>query len=112
MKRQVKKSTRINKGNRNLKAALSQSGWAAAKTKNTFLRAKYNSMVGRKGKKKTIIVLAHKILIAAYHILSKREKYHELGSAFLEQRLKNNRIKYLKNQLHELGLEEVAKQVA
>jgi hypothetical protein len=37
--------------------------------KNTYLSAKYYSLVGRRGKKRALIAVGHKILIMAYQIL-------------------------------------------
>lgn len=33
--------------------------------------------MGRRGKKKALVAVGHKIIVAAYHILSKGEKYKE-----------------------------------
>lgn len=44
-------------------------------------------MVGRKGKKKAAVAIAHKILVIAYHILKTDTPYTELGADFLEKRL-------------------------
>ncbi len=49
-----------------------QCAWAATRTKGTYLRSKYDSLVGRRGKKKALIAVGHKILIAAYFILKKQ----------------------------------------
>jgi len=73
------------KGNKALTTALLEAAWAASKTR-TFLGSKYWSMVGRKGKKKATIALAHKILVISYHILSTGSPYNELGADFLEKR--------------------------
>ena len=46
------KSGRITYGNKFLRAFLVQMGWAASRTKNTYLSSKYKSLVGRRGKKR------------------------------------------------------------
>src|SRR5680860_643614 len=61
------KSGRITHDNKNLRSTLVELGSTASRTKDTNFGAKHKSMVGRRGKKKTIIALGHKILIAAYH---------------------------------------------
>jgi transposase len=48
---------------------------AASRTKGTYLRAKYESMIGRKGKKKALLIVGHKILCAVFHILKNKEDY-------------------------------------
>lgn len=89
---------------------LTQCAWAASRTKKTYLRSKYDSLVGRRGKKKALIAVGHKILIAAYFVLKDKVEYKELGYEYLEKRNKEKRIaKYLKT-LKELGVEVEIKQ--
>ena len=85
--------------------------WGATRTKGTYFRVKYESMVGRRGKKKALLAIGHKILVASYHIIKDQVPYHELGANYLLERRKNNRIDYLKRQLKELGydLENIEK---
>jgi transposase len=90
-----------------LKALIVQTAWAATRTKGTYLRAKYDSLVGRRGKKRALIAVGHKILCSIYHILKNKEPYKELGSAFLEERKIKNKVKYINQQLKELGYEQV-----
>ena len=66
-------------GNKCLKTMLTEFAWVASKTKDTYLRSKYHSLVGRRGKKKALVALGHKILIMCYHILKYRRAYKELG---------------------------------
>jgi transposase len=49
----------------NMRSILTECGWAASRTKNSYLSSRYKNIVGRRGKKKAIIALRHKILIAA-----------------------------------------------
>jgi len=86
---------------------LVQSAWAASRTKGTYFRAKYDSLVGRRGKKRALIAVGHKILCAVYHVLTKKEKYKELGSTFLEAKKIKNKIKNINQQLQDLGYEPV-----
>jgi len=98
-----KKNSRTTHGNKYLKALLVEMAWGAVKTKGTYFRAKYESMVGRRGKKRTLVAIAHKILIASYHIIKNNVPYQELGANYLLERKKKNKIDYLKRQLRELG---------
>ena len=72
------KSGRITYGNAFLRTFLVQMAWAAARTKNTYLSSKYKSLVGRRGKKRAVIAVGHKILIAAYFIMKNKVGYNEL----------------------------------
>jgi transposase len=96
------KSGRITYGNKYLRGLLVECGWASSRTKNTYMSAKYKSMVGRRGKKKTIIALGHKILIATYFIIKDRVAYNELGPDHLNNFRKDRLIAYYKRQLEKL----------
>ena len=89
-----------------------QCAWAATRTKGTYLRSKYDSLVGRIGKKRALIAVGHKILIAAYFILKDKVAYKELGAEFLQNKNKDKRIKKYLKLLSELGAEIELKKVA
>jgi len=84
---------------------LVQCAWAATRTKHTYLRSKYDSLVGRRGKKRALIAVGHKILIAAYYILKDKTKYRELGEEFLQNQNKDKKINRHLKQLKELGVD-------
>jgi len=96
------KSGRITYGNKYLRSLLVECGWAASRTKNTYMSAKYKSLVGRRGKKKTIIALGHKILIATYFIIKNKVAFKELGEDHLNNFRKDRLIAYYKQQLEKL----------
>lgn len=86
-----------------------ESGWAASRTKNTYLRSKYDRIVPRRGKKRAQMAVAHKQLIAAYHIFKNKEPYKELGVEFLASRTKvsNSRLERYKAELEKHGYQVV-----
>ena len=88
-----------------MRTLLTQCAWAATRTKGTYLRSKYDSLVGRRGKKKALIAVGHKILIAAYYILKDQIPYKELGSDFLDNQRKNKQIQHHLKRLKELGID-------
>ena len=59
-------------------------------------------MVGRRGKKKTIIALGHKILIASYFIIKNKVEFKELGEDYLNNFRRDKLIAYYKKQLEGL----------
>ncbi|MFZ4771492.1 MAG: hypothetical protein ACOYLO_15015 [Ferruginibacter sp.] len=77
------------------------------------MRSKYESLAGRRGKKRALIAIGHKILIATYFILKDKVAYKELGTEYLQELKKDKQItKHLKL-LKELGVEvEIKKEVA
>lgn len=96
------KSGRITYGNKYLRSLLVEQGWAASRTKNTYLSSKYKSLVGRRGKKRAIIAVGHKILIAAYFIIKNKVAFNELGKDYLNNFRKDKLVEYYKKQLEKL----------
>ena len=99
-------------GNKCLKTMLTEFAWVASKTKDTYLRSKYHSLVGRRGKKKALVALGHKILIMCYHILKYRHPYKELGGDYLDNRRKDKITRSYIERLNHLGYEVTLKQAA
>ena len=99
-------------GNKCLKTMLTEFAWVASKTKDTYLRSKYHSLVGRRGKKKALVALGHKILIMCYHILKYRHPYKELGGDYLDNRRKDKITRSYIKRLNHLGYEVTLKQAA
>lgn len=89
-----------------------QCAWAATRTKGTYLRSKYDSLVGRRGKKKALIAVGRKILIAVYFMLRDKVSYKELGAEYLEKMTKDKQIKRYLQRLKELGVEVELQKVA
>jgi len=69
-------------------------------------------LVVRRGKKRALIAIGHKILIATYFILKDREPYKELGSEYLQSRNKNKKVNRYLKYLKEMGVEVEIKKVA
>lgn len=76
------------------------------------MRSKYDSLVVRRGKKRALIAVGHKILIAAYFILKDQVAYKDLGAGFLDNKRKVNQIQHHLKRLRELGLDIEELQVA
>ena len=76
----VKKSGKIRKGNRYLKATLIEVAWAASRTKGSAFSAIYNNIAKRRGKKRALVAIGHQILIAAYRTLKTGEQFVDQGA--------------------------------
>jgi transposase len=98
-----RKGGKTTKGDTWLKSTLVQVAHAASKTKNTYLKDKYHRIAGRRGKKRAVIAIAHKILIFAYHVLLYKVPYHDLGSDYLDRLNKDIVEKKLVKRLEALG---------
>ena len=69
------------------------------------MRNKYDSLAGRRGKKRALVAVGHKIIIAAYFILKNKESYKELGGDFLDKRNREKQIKRHLQKLRDLGVD-------
>jgi len=98
-----RKSTRIRDGNKYLRSALIQAAWAAVKKSETFLAAFYRRLAGRRGKKKAIVALAHKILVIVYTLLKTGQVYEERGAAALDEQQKDRIVHRLERRIAQLG---------
>jgi hypothetical protein len=96
-------SGRTGHGNRWLKSALVQAAHAAVKVKDSYLRSFYYRLAGRRGAKRAIVAVAHRILTAVYHMLNRREPFRDLGAAYLDERHKSKVVKVATQRLERLG---------
>ena len=106
-----KKSVKISRAGVYLKPCLVEVAHCAVKDKiNSYYANKFNKISKRRGKKRTYIAIARKILVAIYHMLLTGEVWNPADLASNETSDKD-RIKYTKNnfkqslkQLLSLGL--------
>jgi transposase len=91
------------KGNKALKAALTQAAHTAGKSKNTYLAAQFRRLAARRGKKRAAIAVAHTILVIAYHLLARGSVYTELGGDYFDQRNEQQVQRQLVKRLERLG---------
>ncbi len=96
-------SGRTRPGDKALRTGLVQAAWAASHTKHTYLAAQYQRLVGRRGKKRTLMAVAHSILVIAYHMLRRHEPYHDLGGNYFDERKKESVVNRLVKRLERLG---------
>jgi transposase len=98
-----RKSSRIPQGNVYLKTALVEAANSAAKAKGTYLRDKFYRLKARRGYKRAAVAIAHKILVAIYHMFSQQVSYNDLGDLYLDKRNKNHLTRNLVHRLQRLG---------
>ena len=82
----IKKSGKIRKGNRYLKAILIEVAWAASRTKGSAFSAIYNNIAKRRGKKRALVAVGHQILIAVYRTLKTGEPFVDQGAEAIYRR--------------------------
>jgi transposase len=91
------------KGNVHLRSILVQAATAAGRQKGTYLHRKYHRLRARLGPKRAALAVAHRILVSAYHMISRRQDYKDLGDAYLDQISEARVTKGLIARLERLG---------
>lgn len=78
-----------NLGNSFLRSLFVECAWAAIKSPG-YLKAKYYKLKARRGAKRAIVAIAHKLAIAVYHVLRQKKDYKELPVEHLERAKKQH----------------------
>lgn len=82
---------------------LVECAWCTVRKKDHYLRSKYYKLIPRMGKKKALVVIAHKILKACYYVLKYQKEYKELGASYLEKNNANSLLRHYTKKLTSLG---------
>ena len=90
-----KKSCKIRKGPKQLRSTLCQTANAAIKTNSQF-KDKYKGLVIRKGHKKAIIAIGHKLLRVIYSLLKNNKPYKDPTIDYKELVVKKNASRWIK----------------
>jgi transposase len=86
-----------------LKTILIETAWAATKKKDSYYKAKYYSLKMRRGPKRAIVAIAHRMLKAIYHIVKHGGSFQELGSEYLSHLKKGAKLSYLRREAKVFG---------
>lgn len=78
-----------NLGNCFLRSLFVECAWAAIKSPG-YLKVKYHKLKARRGAKRAIVAIAHKLAIAVYHVLRQKTEYKELPVEHLERAKKQH----------------------
>ena len=101
------KSSHTRPGDKYLKAALGVAALSVARSKGTYLAARYRRIAARRGPIKAVVAIEHTILIAVWHMLAHDTTYVDPGGHYYTRRdpkrAKNKAIRQLQN----LGYEVV-----
>jgi transposase len=97
------KSSKCRKGDTYLKGALGVAGLAAARTKDTFIAARYNRVRSRRGHMKALVAVERHIIESVWRILSTGGPYRELGGDYYLKRRPGTAIRKAVDQLRAVG---------
>jgi transposase len=98
-----RRSGRTRPGNPWLRGALVEAAQGAARTRGTYLQAQYRRLATRRGAKKAAVAVGHSILVIAYHLLTRREAYRDLGALYFDERDRDHLERRLVHRLEALG---------
>ena len=106
------RSGKTRRGNRWLRAALTEAALAATRRSGCALAARYRRLMRHRGHKKAVVAVAHSILVTAYHLLARQTAYRELGADSFDrmhaERAKRRAIQALERQGYKVTIEPAA----
>jgi transposase len=98
-----RRTGRTRKGSPWLRHCLIEAAHGAAHTKNKYLNSQYHRLAARRGKKKALVAVGHSILVIAYHLLTRKQPYADLGANYFDERDRLAVTKRCLNRLQKLG---------
>jgi transposase len=100
-----RRSGRTTKGNAWLRVLLVQCAWAAGRSKGTYLQSMFRRLASRRGTKRALVAVGHRLLEIVYAVLKKGQSYRELGADYLDRAQDRERLKTrLVKRLEKLGV--------
>jgi len=90
-----RKTGRMRKGNRYVRRLLCECAHAASRTTSVF-KSKYTSLAIRRGHKRAIIALAHKLLRTCYFMISRGDFYRDSTVDYEAMAVKRNAPRWIK----------------
>jgi transposase len=97
------KGAAVRRGNVFLKSTLFAAASAAVRTKGSYYRDKYHRLRARRGPVRALMAVAHKMLVAAFHLLATGEAFRDLGESYLDQVARKRSTARLVQRLSNLG---------
>jgi transposase len=99
-------------GNKHLKSVLVQAGWAAGRSRDTYLGAQYRRLAARRGRKRAALAVGHSILVISYHLMDRGTRFQELGADYFDRRNPERVRDRLVARLEQLGYKVSLEQAA
>lgn len=89
--------------NRWLRGMLVQMANATVRSKSSYFATVYRRIAARRGHKRAILAVAHRLLIAVYQMLKQRQPYRDYQATPTGQQAKQQRLKQLQKRVEALG---------
>jgi len=94
-----------------LKTIMTEVAWAAIKKKDSYFKDKYYRLKARRGAKRAIVAIAHRILLGIYHVIKDGVDFRDLGGDYLTLRNKSQKVFHLRKQALAMGFDLVPQTV-
>ena len=94
-----------------LKTIMLEVAWAAIKKKGSYFKEKYYRLKARRGARKAIMAIAHRILLGIYHVIKDGVEFRDLGEEYLKDKNRSQKFVLLRKQALALGYELVPQTV-
>jgi len=98
-----RKKSRCPDGNRHIRSLLTQTGWAASRTKKTYFKSQYHRLAKRRGKKRAALALGHSQLVIAFHLIRDGGVYEDLGPDHFDKLQQQRHAQHLAQRLRRMG---------
>ena len=82
---------------------MAEAAWAASKVKRSTYNAFYQNIVRRRGKKRALVALAHRMLMDIYRILKTGIPYQDTGAEAANEQATKKRERSMIRQLEKAG---------
>lgn len=79
-------SGRTRKGSKWLRTVLVEAANAGARSKGSFLSARYHRIASHRGHQRAAVAVAHSILVICWHVLTDRSPFEDLGVDYLQRK--------------------------
>lgn len=100
----VNKSGRPRPGNSNLKRLLGTAAMAAVRDKNSCLSAFFRRISVRRGGRRAMVAVMHKLAVAIWHVLRDQQPYRDLGADYFAKRDPERVMRRMIKEANSLGL--------
>lgn len=90
-----------------LKALMVEVAWAAVRKKGSYFREKYFRLKARRGTKRAIVAIAHRLLKAIFHIIKDGARFQDLGEEYLIRLTEQATVRRLHLQAYKYGYQLV-----
>lgn len=96
-------SGKTGRGNPWLRSGLVQAAHAAVRVKGSRWYTVYRRLADRRGAKKAIMAVAHRLLTVVYYMLLRHEPYHDPGTAGLDEQHRMKVVQRMQQRMQRLG---------